>query len=73
MHLAKVLLTEDQLNTYLGAGDITLDALATVLGSASTKGALAAASGILGSTRNLVNEQIFQSTFGPAILNGDPG
>ena len=31
MHLAKVLLTEDQLNTYLGAGDITLDALATVL------------------------------------------
>ena len=67
-HLASIMLTEDQYNVWLGIGDLTFDALAVAVNGQGAKSTSAAISAFFGGVRSLVNEEVYQNAFGPAIL-----
>ena len=66
-HLASIIGTEDALNLTFGFLDVLFDGLSIVFTPPGTKSALAAVSAIAGTSRSLVNEEIYANIIAPAI------
>ena len=67
-YLAKVARNEDLVNVGLGGSALLFDALGTALTGVDASRAMSAASGFATAGRELVNEEVYQNAFGPAII-----